>query len=84
MNSVMQADFTSSQDVRDGLTLAFKDIEDGQAVQFLNLVNCSELGLQTDRHLSDEMRKCFPYNSSIEFVHERREDKWDQHARELW
>ena len=47
-------------------------------------MGASMLQFNADRHLSDSMRKCFPYNSSIEFVKERREDKWDQQARELW
>jgi len=51
------------------------------------VIACTDLNPDKDdgRYLSPMMRKCFPYNSSIAFENsEKKEDQWDQTARELW
>jgi len=72
------------------LNNAFKHITSDTAKSFFACIGkASELSSSPEvggsRFLSPSMRKCFPYNTSIDFTEaENKENLWDLQARELW
>ena len=89
MESVLDNSFEadSATQLRDVyLANSFKECPEGVAKAFFVLIDRGALCKSEDeRHVNQEMRKCFPYNSSIDFEKtEQKEDLWDQAARELW
>lgn len=89
MGSVLDNSFEadSATQLRDVyLANSFKECDENVAKAFFGLIDRTTLCKSEDeRHVNQEMRKCFPYNSSIDFEKtEQKEDLWDQAARELW
>ena len=81
MESVLDKSFEpdSITNLRDVYLVAcFKDTTDATAKSFFSLIGKSDLCPDNGRFMSQQMRKCFPYNSSIDFDNsDQKEDQWD-------
>ena len=86
MARVLDPTFQKSQQVRDTFSNnALNRTNDNDILAgFFAVLDMSELGPTSERHLSEKMRACFPHHSSISFDQAPEADRFGHAARQLW